>query len=213
MVQLSHPYMTTGKTIALTRWIFVGKVTSLFFNMLSRLAIAILPRNKGLLISWLQSPSAVILESPKIKSVTVSIVSPSIWHEVIGLVPWSSFFECWVLSQIFHSPLTVWITVNCGKFWKTWEYHTTWPASWEICMQVRKQQLELDMEQQIGSQKEKESVKALYCHPAYLTYMQSTSWEMLGCRMHKLDSRLPGEISVTSDMQMTPSVWQKVKKD
>ena len=75
MVQLSHPYMTTGKTIALTRWTFVGKVTSLFFNMLSRLAIAFLPRRKHLLISWLQSPSAVILEPPKIKSVTVSTVS------------------------------------------------------------------------------------------------------------------------------------------
>ena len=77
-VQLSHPYMTTGKTIALTRRTFVGKVTSLLFNMLSRMVIAFLPRSKHLLISWLQSPSAVILEPPKIKSVTVSIVSPSI---------------------------------------------------------------------------------------------------------------------------------------
>ena len=152
MVQLSHPYMTTGKTIALTRWIFVSKVTSLFFNMLSSLAIAILPRNKGLLISCLQSQSAVILEPPKIKSVTVSTVSSSIAMKWWDQMPWSSFFECWVLSQIFHSPLTVWITVNCGKFWKTWEYQTTWPASWEICMQVRKQQLELDMEQETGSQ-------------------------------------------------------------
>ena len=80
IVQLSHPYMTTGKTIALTRWIFVGKVMSLLFNMLSWLVIAFLPRSKHLLISWLQSPSAVILESPKIKSVTVSIASPSICH-------------------------------------------------------------------------------------------------------------------------------------
>ena len=85
-VQLSHPYMTTGKTIALTRWTFVGKVMSLFFNMLSRLVIAFIPRSKYLLISWLQSPSAVILEPPKIKSVTLSIVSPSICHEVIGPV-------------------------------------------------------------------------------------------------------------------------------
>ena len=84
LVQLSHPYMT-GKTIALTRRTFVGKVISLFFNMLSRLVIAFLPRSKRLLISWLQSSSAVILEPPKIKSVTVSIVSPSICHEVIGL--------------------------------------------------------------------------------------------------------------------------------
>ena len=83
-VQLSHPYMTTGKTIALTRRTFVGKVMSLLLNMLSRLVITFLPRNKRLLISWLQSPSAVILEPPKIKSDTVSTVSPSISHEVIG---------------------------------------------------------------------------------------------------------------------------------
>ena len=83
-VQLSHPYMTTGKTIALTRQTFVNKVMSLLFNMLSRLVITFLPRSKHLLISWLQSPSAVILEPPKIKSVTVSTVSPSICHEVMG---------------------------------------------------------------------------------------------------------------------------------
>ena len=85
MVQLSHPYMTTGKIIALTRRTFVGKVMSLLFNMLSRLVIAFLSRSKHLLISWLQSPLAVILEPPKIKSLTVSIVSPSICHEVMGL--------------------------------------------------------------------------------------------------------------------------------
>ena len=84
MVQLSHPYMTTGKTIAVTRQTFVGKVMSLLFNMLSRLVIAFLPRSKCLFISWLQSPSSVILEPPKIKSVTVSIVSPSICHEAMG---------------------------------------------------------------------------------------------------------------------------------
>ena len=83
MVQLSHPYMTTGKTIALTRWTFV-KVMSLLFNMLFKLVIGFLPRSKHLLISWLQSPSAVILECKKIKSVTVSIASPSICHEVMG---------------------------------------------------------------------------------------------------------------------------------
>ena len=82
-VQLSHPYMTTGKTIALTRQTFVGKVIALLFNMLSRLVITFLPRSKCLLISWLQSPSAVILELQKIKSDTVSTVSPSICHEVI----------------------------------------------------------------------------------------------------------------------------------
>ena len=80
MVQLSHPYMTTGKTIALTRWTFVSKVMSLLLNILSRFVIAFLPRSKHLLILWLQSPSAVILEPNKIKSVTVSIVSPSICH-------------------------------------------------------------------------------------------------------------------------------------
>ena len=85
MVQFSHPYMNTGKTIALTRRTFVGKVMSLLFNMLSRFVIAFLPRSKGLLISWLQSPSAVILEPKKIKSVTISIVSPSICCEVMGL--------------------------------------------------------------------------------------------------------------------------------
>ena len=108
-------------------------------------------------------------------------------------------------------PLTVWITRNCGKFWKRWECQTTWPVSWEICMQVRKQQLEPDMEQQTGSKLGKEYVKAVYCHPAYLTYMQSTSYEMPSWMKHKLELRLPGEISITSDIQMTLPSWQKVK--
>ena len=103
MVQLSHPYMTTGKTIALTRWTFVGKVMSLLFNMQSRLVIAFLSRSKRLLISWLQSPSAVILEPPKIKSVTLSIASPSICHEEMELDAMILVF--WVLSfkPTFHS--------------------------------------------------------------------------------------------------------------
>ena len=84
IVQLSHPYMATGKTIALTRWTFVSKVMSLLLNMLSSLVITFFPRSKHLLISWQQSPSAVILEPPKIKSDTVSTVSPSISHEVMG---------------------------------------------------------------------------------------------------------------------------------
>jgi len=111
MVHLSHPYMTTWKTIALTRWTFVGKVMSLLFNMLSRLTIAFLPRSKYLLISWLQSPSAVILEPKKI-----------VWHCFHYLpiyLPWSDgtrchdlrfwmfVFECRVLSQPFHSPLSL----------------------------------------------------------------------------------------------------------
>ena len=91
------------------------------------------------------------------------------------------------------------------------EYQTTWPASWEICMQVRKQQLELDMEQQTASKLGKEYVKAVYCHPAYLTCMMTTSWEMPDWMKHKLELRLPGEISITSDMQMIPPLWQKVK--
>ena len=78
-------------------------------------------------------------------------------------------------------------------------------------MQVKKQQLELDMEQQTGSKSGKEYIKTVYCHPAYLTYMQNTSSEMLGWMKHKLESRLPGEISITSDMQMTPPLWQKEK--
>ena len=95
-VQLSHPYMTTGKTIALTRWTFVDRVMSLLFNKLSRLVITFLPRRKHLLISWLQSPSAVILEPPQIKSDTVCIVSPSICHEVMG--PDAMILVFWMLS-------------------------------------------------------------------------------------------------------------------
>ena len=95
---------------------------------------------------------------------------------------------CWIIEKArefqktsisglltMPKPLTVWTTINYGKFWKRWEYQTAWPASWETYMQVRKQQLELDMEQQTGSKYEKEYIKAVYCHPAYLTYMQSTS--------------------------------------
>ena len=80
-------------------------------------------------------------------------------------------------------------------------------------MQVKKQQLELNIQQQTGSKSGKEHVRAVYCHPAYLTYMQSTSQEMLGWKKHKLELRLPGEISITSDMQMTPPLWEKVKKN
>ena len=80
-------------------------------------------------------------------------------------------------------------------------------------MQVKKQQLGQDMEQQTGSKLEKEYIKAVYCHPAYVTYMQSTSYKILGCINHKLESRSSGEISITSDMQMTPPLWQKVKRN
>ena len=103
--------MITGKTAALTRWTFVGKVMSLLFNMLSRLVIIFLPRSKRLLISWLQSPSVVILDLPKIKSVTVSIVSPSICHELMGpdamISSFLNFKKFRVLRQLFHSPLSL----------------------------------------------------------------------------------------------------------
>ena len=108
-------------------------------------------------------------------------------------------------------PLTLWITINWEKFWKRWEYQITWPASWETCMQVKKQQSGLDMQQWTGSTLEKEYNKAVYCPPAYLTYMQSTLCEMPGWMKHKLESRFLGEISVTSDMQMTQPLWQKKK--
>ena len=115
-VQLSQTYMTTGKTIALITWTFVGKVISLLFNMIIRLVITFLPRSKCLLISWLQSPSAVILETKKIKFDTVSTVSPSISHEVMGpdaMIFWIMFSECLALSQLFHSPLSL----SSGGFW------------------------------------------------------------------------------------------------
>ena len=106
IVQLSHPYMTTGKTIALTRRTFVDKVMSLLFNMLSRLVITFLPGSKRLLISRLQSPSAVILETKKIKSATVCNISPSICHEVMGPDAMILVFGMLSLSQLFHSPLS-----------------------------------------------------------------------------------------------------------
>ena len=102
---------------------------------------------------------------------------------------------------------------NCGKFLKGWEYQINLSASREICMQVRKQQLELDMEQQNGSILGKEYIKAVYYYPAYLTYMQSTSCKMLGWMTNKLELRLQGEISITSDMQMKPTLWQKAKRN
>ena len=108
---------------------------------------------------------------------------------------------CWIIQKqenyrktstlallTMPKPWNVWITTNCGKFFKRWEYQTTWPASWEICMQVKKQQLDLDMEQQIGSKLGMEYIKAVYCHPADLTYMKSISCEMPGWIKHKLES-------------------------
>ena len=127
----------------------------------------------------------------------------------------------WDSTSTVHLLLLYW---RCQSFWlcgsqqigkvlKRWGYQTTLPASWEICMQVRKQQLEMDMEQQTGSKLGKEYVKAVYCHPDYLPYMQNTSCKMLGLINHKLASRLLGKISITSDTQMTPPLWQKVMKN
>ena len=155
MVQLSHPYMTTDKTIALTIWTFVSKVMSLFFYILSRLFITFLPRSKQLLTSWLQSPSAVILEPPKIKSVTVSIVSPSICHEVIGPVAMNLVF--WMLSfkpafSPFHLPQEALLVPLCflplgwyhlhiwGYWYFSWQswfqlvLHPAWHFSHVICI-------------------------------------------------------------------------------
>ena len=94
--------------------------------------------------------------------------------------------------------LTVLIATNCGKFLKMWEYQTTWPASGEICMQVMKQQLEMDMEQWSGSKLRNKYVKTAYVHPVHFTYMQSTSCKMPGWRKHKLESRLLGEVKVSA---------------
>ena len=130
---------------------------------------------------------------------------------------------CWIIEKarefqkniyfclIDYASFWLWVITNCGTFLKRWEYQTTLAASWEICMQVKKQQLELDMKQQTGSKLGKEYVKAVYCRPVYLTYMQCTSCKMLGWRKHKLESRLPDEISITSDMQMKPPLWHKAK--
>ena len=102
-LSFSHPYVTTGKTIALTIWTFVGKVMSLLFNMLSRFVIGFLPRSMRL---WLQSLSTVILEAKKIKSVTVPLFPHLFAMKWWDWMPWSSFFKCWILSQLFHCPLS-----------------------------------------------------------------------------------------------------------
>ena len=138
LVQLSHPYIPTRKTIALTRWTFVGKLMSLLFNMLSGSVITLLPRSKCLLISCLKSPSAVILEPPKIKS----LIFPLFRHLFAMKRQRNQRSNCQHLLDHRKSkgvpektsisalltmpkPLTVWITTNCGKFFKTWEYQTT----------------------------------------------------------------------------------------
>ena len=135
------------------------------------------------------------------------------WSSVLGFVIWKNRFSaCFILTLhlllLYWLCQSLWLCVSqqTGKFLKRWEYWTTWPVSWEIWMQVKKQQLELDMEQPTGSQLGKEYIKAVCCHLAHLTYMQSTSF-MRNVGLHELESRLPGEISIMSDMQMTPPLW------
>ena len=132
MVQLSHPYMTTRKTIALIIWTFVGNVMSLLFSTLPSFVIVFLPRSKHLLISWLKSLSAVILKSKKIKSVTVSISSPSLCHEVMDWIPWSWFFDCCFKPTFSFSSFTFIKRLFSSSAWgysQTWLYiGVTWGA-------------------------------------------------------------------------------------
>ena len=121
------------------------------------------------------------------------------------------FFASALLTM--PKPLTVWTTTNCGKFLKRWDYQTTLPAFWKICMQVKKQQLKLDVEQQTDSKLGKEYIKAVSCHPTYLTYKQNTSCKMLAWMKHKLELRLLGAISITSDMQMTHPYGRKWREN
>ena len=107
--------------------------------------------------------------------------------------------------------LTVWITTNCGKFLKRWEYQTTYLSPEKPVFGSRSKS-ELDLEERADSKLGKEYIKVVYCYPVYLTSMQSTSWEMSDWMKHKLESRLPGEIQITSDMQTIPSLWQKAKR-
>ena len=144
-VQLSHPYMTTGKTIALTRWTFVGKVISLLLNMLSKVMLKILEPRLQQYMNHELPDVQVGLEKAEEPEIKLPTFIGSLKNQE------SSRKASTSASLTTPKPLTVWITTNCGKFWKRWEYQTTWSASWEICMQVRKQQLELDMEQQTGS--------------------------------------------------------------
>ena len=132
---------------------------------------------------------------------------------VVPLKKQESYRKTFISALLIKpKPLTVWITINCGKFFKRWDYQTTWSAYWELCMQV-KNQARTGHGTTYWFQIEKEYVKAECCHPVYLTYMQSTSWEIPGWMKHKLESSLLEEISITSDMYMTPPLWQKVKRN
>ena len=141
MVQHSHPYMTVGKTILLTMWAFVGKVMSLLFNTLSRFVTAFLPRSKHLLISWLQSPSAVILEAKKIKSVSASTFSLCICHEAMEPDAMISAFECWVSRQPSHSPLSPssrdsLVPLHFLSEWYHLHIWGCWYLSWQSWLQL-----------------------------------------------------------------------------
>ena len=170
--------------------------------------------------------SVLHIRWPKYWSFNFSI-SPS--NEYSGLI---SFRMDWLdllavqgtLKSLLQHQSSKASILRCSVFFieKRWEYQTSWPASWEICMQVKKQQLELDMEQQTGSKSGKEYIKAVYCHSAYLTYMQSTSWEMLDWLKHKLESRLPGDINnlryagdttLMAESEELKSLLMKVKEE
>ena len=134
-------------------------------------------------------------EEPEIKLPTLT----GSWRKQRSFRKITTFVSLTILK-----PLTVWITTNSSKFLKKQDYQATLPVSWEACIQVKKQCLELDTEQQTGSKLGKEYNMAVYCHPAYLTSMQNTSCRMLGWMTHMLESRFLGEISITSDIQMIP---------
>ena len=120
--------------------------------------------------------------------------------------------KCLLLLRWLLKSLWLWGSQQTGKILKRWEYQTTLPASWETCVQVKKQQLELYMEQLTVLKLGKEYFKGIYCHPVYLTSMQSTLYKMPGWINHKVESRFPEEISTTWDIQMIPFQWQKVKR-
>ena len=184
--------MTTGKTIGLSRRNFVGKVMSLLFNMLSRLVITFIPKSQRKAMPKNAQTTAPLHSSHMLVKYCSKFSKPgfsNMWtvnslmfklvlekaEDPEVKLPTSAgsskkqessrktSISAWLTMP---KPLTVWITINCGKFFKRWEYQSTWPAFWETYMQVRKQQLELDMEQQTGSKQEKEYVKAVRCHPA-----------------------------------------------
>ena len=171
--------MTTGKTKALTIWTFVSKVMSLLFNMLLRFGIAFLPRGKRLLISRLQSPSAVILEPKKIKSVTVPTVSSSIYHEVMGPASaGSSKKQESSRKNIYFCFIDYTKAFDCVDHNKLWKILQEMGIPDHLTYLLRN--LYAGQEATVRTGHGKEYVKAVYCHPAYLTCMQSTSFEMPG---------------------------------